>query len=268
MQSYNRTTTITDDTSLRLLTEGYLDLNGTFSKIQDTYESYLKTKGCPYQKAISLTKPQIDCLHLAYESGAKKFKLDWIHGLREYVTGSCPMCGSSSVGTVEHYLPKSPFPEFSIFSFNLLPSCGPCNSKRGSKHNNTAKHKLLHPIFDKDILDKLQLITIFDLSNTILDFELSYNTIDYTSSEQLRISAHISTCVDRRAYRITTLNHKNLDSIRSKNKTQPEFEQWLKEELDVLKTANTAHGWHAAYIRGMIAVSHGTRQKIFNSKTT
>lgn len=46
--------------------------------------------------------------------------------------GTCQYCGIQKPNTIDHYLPKSDFPEFSILALNLLPCCGDCNSK---KHN-------------------------------------------------------------------------------------------------------------------------------------
>jgi hypothetical protein len=64
--------------------------------------------------------------------------------------GCCPVCGGTTTGTLDHYLPRDVYPEFSIFSLNLVPACPHCNS--GSK-GTTVKgasygERFLHPYFD------------------------------------------------------------------------------------------------------------------------
>jgi len=45
----------------------------------------------------------------------------------------CQYCGISPISPFDHYLPKKLFPEFSIFSLNLIPCCSDCNNKKGEK---------------------------------------------------------------------------------------------------------------------------------------
>ncbi len=62
----------------------------------------------------------------------------------------CPYCGGiGRPETVDHYLPKSKFPQFSVLPINLLPCCRDCNS--GSKKAAVATTKntqSIHPYMD------------------------------------------------------------------------------------------------------------------------
>ncbi|MBU1376327.1 MAG: hypothetical protein KKE02_14725 [Alphaproteobacteria bacterium] len=61
----------------------------------------------------------------------------------------CPMCGSGTTGTLDHYLPRAVYPEFSIFSLNLVPACSHCNSgEKGSTITGDDDEYFLHPYFD------------------------------------------------------------------------------------------------------------------------
>lgn len=62
----------------------------------------------------------------------------------------CPYCGVDTVGSIDHYLPRSDFPEFSISLQNLLMSCGFCNStyKRTNWGNAAAQH-VINPFLNK-----------------------------------------------------------------------------------------------------------------------
>jgi 5-methylcytosine-specific restriction endonuclease McrA len=44
--------------------------------------------------------------------------------------GKCPFCEISAATTVDHYLPKTHYPEFSIYPLNLVPLCADCNLKK------------------------------------------------------------------------------------------------------------------------------------------
>lgn len=72
----------------------------------------------------------------------------------------CPMCGSLKTSTVDHLLPKDVYPEYSIYSRNLVPACD-CNSKRGVVLKDVAKRvRILHPYYD-NCLSQRQLSSVF-----------------------------------------------------------------------------------------------------------
>ena len=43
--------------------------------------------------------------------------------LKRISVARCPFCGISESSTLDHYLPKEQYPEFSVFPKNLVPSC-------------------------------------------------------------------------------------------------------------------------------------------------
>lgn len=47
--------------------------------------------------------------------------------------GTCQYCCINSPKTIDHYLPKGIFPEFSVFTLNLIPCCGDCNQMKDEK---------------------------------------------------------------------------------------------------------------------------------------
>lgn len=52
--------------------------------------------------------------------------------------GKCALCGQTSAATLDHYLPKQVFPEYSVFPLNLIPCCWSCNHKKGSLYRRHA----------------------------------------------------------------------------------------------------------------------------------
>lgn len=254
MQPFSHVNPIDDLKNLNSLTNGYGDLHGTYAKIEKAYKGYVVTSGSPHLKAIGLSTTQQNCLHAAYTNAAKKFGLDWIPLLRSELLGSCPMCGNSALGTVEHYLPKTPFPEFSVFSLNLVPSCSSCNQKRGSKHANGVKHQLLHPIFDEDMLKKLRLVTQFDTSESVLKFEIGFNSQIFTVNEGDRIWAHINMCVDLSAFKRATMVQISKTAARVKRKGVADWKSVILEDLETMCDASLEYGWEASCLRGLLEV--------------
>lgn len=112
---------------------------------------------------------------------------------------ACPYCGFGEISEIDHFLPKSIYPEFSVFYFNLVPSCHICNSKKGNK-----KNICIHPYFEdiKDI-DKM-LWAEFKLENESLIFyyhkqknipfivEKHVDTFDILNRYKERASLYIS----------------------------------------------------------------------------
>lgn len=254
MRPFNHVLGIDDLKNLRALTTGYSFLHGTYSAIEKGYDGYLKKFGSPQLTAIGLTGDQRDCMHKAYEGGAKKYGLNWIPKLRELLLGSCPMCGNSTLGTVEHYLPKTPFPEFSVFSWNLVPSCNTCNQKRGSKHVNGITHHLLHPIFDKVILGRLKLVTRFENSGAVTQYELGFNDVAFIDNDRGRIMAHIEMCVDRRAFNLSTNVQISKIAARVAKKDISLWKSVIQDELNIMNDANVGYGWEASCLRGLLDV--------------
>ncbi|GAA5016701.1 hypothetical protein GCM10023206_28680 [Acinetobacter puyangensis] len=64
----------------------------------------------------------------------------------------CPYCGECNpVTTLDHYLPKADFPQYSVFTSNLLPSCGTCNTGKLNTVATCYIDQPIHPYFDKSI---------------------------------------------------------------------------------------------------------------------
>lgn len=82
------------------------------------------------------------------------------------IKGKCPYCMISAHNTFDHYFDKSTFPEFTLFTKNLLPCCAACNSYKGNKvRNKDNEREIIN--FYYDMLPDYQFI-FFDME---IDFE-------------------------------------------------------------------------------------------------
>jgi hypothetical protein len=110
-------------------------------------------------KPIGVLTPTADWIRKKYKTAPKSLALDWITAARnDHDLFVCPMCGGTSIATLEHVLPKADYPEFSVLSFNMVPSCDGCQRKRSNKG---ARYEFIHPYFDLKILASLRLVVTF-----------------------------------------------------------------------------------------------------------
>lgn len=93
---------------------------------------------------LSLNEAQREALTSNYNSSFKAFGPVYrkIRSLSEY----CAYCDLEPTSTLDHYVAKTEFPEFSILPQNLIPSCGNsgCNSKRPWRDGSKKQCLLIH----------------------------------------------------------------------------------------------------------------------------
>lgn len=60
----------------------------------------------------------------------------------------CPYCSVQTIRTVDHFLPKSHLPQYSIMPVNLVAACRSCNTEKDAVHGDTLEEQLFHPYFE------------------------------------------------------------------------------------------------------------------------
>jgi hypothetical protein len=97
----------------------------------------------------------------------------------------CPMCGSTHRGTLDHLLPKDGYPEFAIFSRNLVPACN-CNTKRSTNTlGPLVGQRVLHPYYDKCLASRLIAARFDDLGRVpkvTIRLRMSMNRPEYIAA--------------------------------------------------------------------------------------
>jgi hypothetical protein len=112
------------------------------------YAKYRRRKGNPWRITRANFVPDISGQQKALYGSRSSSQ--WIVDIRHMPLQSCPMCGSSVTGSVDHFLPKEEFPEFSLMAANLVPACSHCNSgaKRQTYKGVSSHERFVHPYFD------------------------------------------------------------------------------------------------------------------------
>lgn len=92
----------------------------------------------------------------------------------------CPYCGKRHVTTVDHFMPKSIYPNFSITPINLIPCCSDCNTSKNDEKYDTEDSIFFHPYSNDEINNKRWLIAKLILKDGYLmfDFNVSDNQLD------------------------------------------------------------------------------------------
>lgn len=126
----------------------YPNLLPSLSDIKRAYIQYADAAGNAFAVSPVAIPPQVEALLKNHFKSPPK-DLEHIKSLRaknEFLT--CPMCGSSHRGTLDHLLPQTSHGAFSVFSLNLVPACK-CNSIRQELLiGPNPGERILHPYFD------------------------------------------------------------------------------------------------------------------------
>lgn len=152
---------VDDIEELRLIADNkrlgsYPYLMNEYIRFRDQYNNYITHGGDPWNIApLPIDQHFKDKLINHYEV-TPNGRLEFIDEFRRKLSPVvCIMCGGFGNGTLDHYLPKSLYPEYSFFSKNLIPSCN-CNSLRGTSVKGAASPgRAIHPYFDNFLDERL-----------------------------------------------------------------------------------------------------------------
>jgi hypothetical protein len=150
------------DASLNTGRKYYKELQNVLEPVLGAYAQYNANNGCAYfiKPLPNLNKAEKHALKLLYSTSANEY--EFLSVLRESGKKiSCPVCGSLAGATLDHYLPKSVYPEYSVYSWNLVPACFDCNTH----HNDVCagagvNERMIHPYYDGFVAQRLLSVEI------------------------------------------------------------------------------------------------------------
>ncbi|WP_147148380.1 HNH endonuclease [Reyranella soli] len=92
-----------------------------------------------------------------------KFRATW-EALIEHFDGAgestCPYCNLGENWEYDHFLPKSIFPEFTLYPPNLIPICKSCNGKKLARYRENGERLFLYVPFELDGASDLLSISV------------------------------------------------------------------------------------------------------------
>jgi hypothetical protein len=115
--------------------------------VERAFNSYVIDR-LPTLRPLTITTEDRAHLLGCYDSSTKP-----LEELRQALLASagsvCPYCGLDRPTTLDHYVPKTDYPEFAVFPPNLIPSCGVCNNRKGTAWRETRHRLFLHAYYDR-----------------------------------------------------------------------------------------------------------------------
>ncbi|WP_139824017.1 hypothetical protein [Lonsdalea britannica] len=146
-----------DKNNLDLIVEDKTDkyanpIRNILSRIKNSYDNYESNKlSLENLRPIGLSADQSNSILHAYNVKTKSFKAISARLFNPDLPDfdECPYCGISEPSTLDHYLPKETYPEFSVLSKNLIPICSVCNTiYKKSKFLCNNQRIFIHPYYD------------------------------------------------------------------------------------------------------------------------
>jgi hypothetical protein len=124
-----------------LLYEAELNVSQAYANYRTTFDSY--------RTPMPAGGPLKNALYSNYDFMDAGRPMQAIRDdLLAAAKGLCPLCGCGPVGSLDHFLPRTTFPELSVLSLNLVPCCVRCNTKKLERHGRAGEPRFLHAYFD------------------------------------------------------------------------------------------------------------------------
>lgn len=245
---------------LDLISENHLEIKKYIPSIRSANFRYLRQRGNPGSlQSINLPKDAKEILEGLYGNEAKKNNLHWINEYRKAKNFShCPLCGNDGPTQLEHYLPQAHYAEHTIFSWNLIPTCGMCNQKRG-KHANAPGEPLplIHPYFDSEIINRGVLSVEFILPYEAIGFLPKIcepENMPLCSDLLKRLERQIARCINNDRFETSLTSKWNIwRSKVNKFKNVQELKADLEIDLRATIGPTGANSWDSAFLRGLLA---------------
>lgn len=222
------------------------------------YAEYSKYLGNPFKvMPYAKTKKLKDTLYGFYDMARETIA---IRAVRRAKLSTCPMCGSGSVGTVDHFLPRETYPEFSILIANLVPTCGICNTKakKGKFKGLLAGQRFLHPYFNKVLAREIWQVG-FDFNAGVVTFR-AMPAPDLWPSIRRRVQWHLDNVLEEQFHNV--IGTKWPDHARGLNRELaalgggPMTEAFVRSETARLLRyeipGDKHNSWAAAFYRGLL----------------
>ena len=154
----------------------------------------------------------------------------------------CPYCGLGRVSTLDHYLPKSKFPIFSILPNNLIGCCRDCNAIKGNTVLNT-----IHPYYD-DFTKTQWLFAKVNWSDLTMEFFVDTKDIN-NALDKKKIEEHFRVYELARRYAIEAASE--LSDLRIEFENKNLIKIHIEQELCTKFEFKPINNWKTAMYQAL-----------------
>jgi hypothetical protein len=174
--------------------------------------------------------------------------------------GRCLLCGLGQASTLDHYLPKSRFPEYSVLGQNLIPCCPQCNLFKGNHYLSSSGSRFLHSYFDK-----LNTTPLLQAHVTFLGGRLQ--SIHYSIADHDTIPPHLISAARHhffklsldRCYRheaiMAMTEIEDVRNVLAEGAREIQFRAILERQSLTLKTVFGVNNWKVALLTALLSNS-------------
>ncbi|PEC36490.1 hypothetical protein COF54_09050 [Bacillus toyonensis] len=206
------------------------------------------------------SKQQQDCLEGCYntETVGKKKLIALIKGnLGIHSTALCCYCGISRPTTIDHYLPKSVFPEYSVYSYNLIPCCAECNNLKSQDWiDPVTNNRLFVNFYFDDVPDDIYLFARIISKNNSYLVEYYYNQPNNSEIYNI-INTHLTRL--NITTRLEEIANSHLDSVYHQNQaalyagtTPDDLKMLLRLNNQTLERIHGKNFWEVVLNRAIL----------------
>ncbi|MDQ1806004.1 HNH endonuclease signature motif containing protein [Chryseobacterium sp. CKR4-1] len=185
------------------------------------------------------------------------------------INATCQYCTLNSVETLDHFIPKEEFPEFSVNPLNLLPCCPTCNSKKSYLCFDGEESLFLNLYLD-ELPNKKYLKAEFDFNNDIplVTFSL-YNpeNIDRINFRTIRNHYERLNLLERMREKSNEIITEIINSLRTYYKLDSDIESlknFIGDEENENKEAYGYNYWKSVLRLSLIQYDEFWKKYIIN----
>jgi len=199
-------------------------------------------------------------LYNIYDSTSKNIKVlkAKIRNLSKTV---CPYCGiQNEPYRIDHYLPRSVYPEFSIFSDNLIPSCDICNDIYKKDHyiSSDGLRLFYNPYFDNFIDNEQFLKCDLQCENDYLIINFYIDNINNDESNKI-LQNHFAKLALNQRYKDIIVN----DLFPEFYNEFVEYNELSQQEIFIDTNMNEVKSVIDGRIRGLRLFNQNYWRKVF-----
>lgn len=231
-----------------------------FEKFSNTwkvrYEEYMLYSGNPENISLSAAETiskKIKFINLyTYPTGTLKSKI--IETIEDHGLSYCPFCSGLVVpDTLDHFLPKDIYPEYSIFSKNLIPCCDSCNRAKSTKILHNGERIFFHPYYDDLKNIEVYLLKILPPYDNAPNFELEVNSKMEHNLQKIAIKHLKELKIEHRFRKYFKGQYKRLKKDVVKNKQNGNIDLTALLEIFFAKSLNVdMNYWDTIFYKSVL----------------
>lgn len=199
-----------------------------------------------------------------YEKAPASLNRELLNRRNEHGLYSCPFCGNpKKPDTLDHFIPKDQWPEYSIFPNNLVPQCRSCAPIKGENYYSVedGTAKFIHPIYS-DLLQRFRfkVSVAFNAETNRPSFSVVLRKFQVTEGgEDQRVVFHIKNLkVKQRIIKFCQDDYRRWQTRLSKRRF--DLRVALRQRLNEAPENDRGIDWKSAFIEGLLnnedAINH------------